>query len=222
MTMECVDAFFGLEAEKDLDRRMWDGLPFLDSVRVYVEKLLSCPTSHFIQYICSNTISGDLPKTAYTPFSNIHLATRKIPQILLGRTDGIGYVDLGKMLQDDGVVRDIGTDRKYGEQQGKLAVELGLARRIGTLIYPSALGVYSVEMNEEGFDHLLERLVLRSLLIRLVIQECEVRKVVELRKLCGLSESMYSKVRAKFKNLRNVLLSSNETNYEWFDQKVIC
>lgn len=217
-----VDLFFDFSVEDKFNDKMCNGTLVFDSLKDYVIDLLMCPTSTIIQHICAHKISRDLPKAIFTPFSNIDSATRKTPLVLKTRDKGVDYVSLGRLLQDDGVARNVGTDRKYGEQQGKLAVELGLARRVDKMFFPSALGSFSTEMKDEEFNRLLERLVLRSTLIRLVIQECDSQEIVHLKELCGLSESMYSKVRAKFKNLRKILMMSIETNYEWFDQKVDC
>ncbi len=93
----------------------------------YLESIINTPYSEFVTYIqnhiqCDYITSKDIPQ-----FSSFKNCTKNICKKLLEVNDpGLQFIEIGKLLLDDGNSRNDVAYRKYGENHSKTAFELGM------------------------------------------------------------------------------------------------
>lgn len=81
---------------------------------------------------------------------------------------GFTHLEIGKLLQNDGVSRNDGAYTKYGENHAKTATYLGYLFSIKRFYYVSAIGYVLSKLSVEEQEKLFVRLLLRTNLFKTV------------------------------------------------------
>lgn len=134
-----------------------------DKVLKYIDEICAIDYSEFIAYINNHPYMGPICTEDITQASSFESYTDEFCKALLDDGDkGYTFLQIGKLLQNDGVVRTKLADTKYGENHSKAALQLGLAYKLYDYIYLSCLGrVYNL-LNQNLQHSLLARTILRN------------------------------------------------------------
>jgi len=166
-----LDDYFNKEFEKQINTNMFDydyKFPYYE-VKDYIEKINEIPLIEFIDYIIEKDIKS-FAKESVVQYSSLDDATINICRILKQNGDnGFSYVEVGKKLLDDGLIRKEGAYRKYGENHSKTAKELGLVQFDKYKCFLSIYGFIYNELDERNRIKLLQRLILKNELIDTVV-----------------------------------------------------
>ncbi len=171
-----MEEFFSRSYELHINENMFYysyKFPTLE-VSNYIETLINIPYSDFIEFVQKHVqifpiTSNDIPQ-----FSSLDNCTINICKKLAELNDpGIKFVDIGKLLLDDGNPRNEGAYRKYGENHSKTAFTLGLTQFKESTWYLSCIGYLFFSLNKENQKAILARCLLRNRFIARIIAESE-------------------------------------------------
>jgi len=213
---DIVSLFFSRTREDELNKMILEytyEIP-LEELSEYVYNIISCPVTAYLDWLDSAFITTTISKDDAPQFSNIDDATTNVIDGLIEAGD-IGYTNLeiGQILQNDGIVRTDGTNIKYGENHAKTARYLGLLYSINRHYYVSGVGYIWRTLNQQQRAELYCRLFIRTPLFRTVYLFSKAGKV-DMRSLFDmLAESTYIRRRGNIRTLFEKLRDSNE--YDW-------
>ena len=168
-----VEAFFDGAFERYINEKMFyrDYAFPVDDIRIYAEKIVATPMASFISYIRECCTVPFLEYNDIVQFSSLEDATVGIVKILDENGDeGFPFIELGKMLLNDGKERKDGAYRKYGENHTKTAKEFGLTQVLYCKTYLSCMGKALLSLQKVEQDKLLRRLILRNKYIKLLVK----------------------------------------------------
>ena len=131
------------------------------SILSYINDIISIDYDIFIEYILRNYDVQYLTPDDILQFSDLDDATVNICRVF--KEDGDRFIEIGKMLENDGISRDDGAYRKYGENHSKTGENIGLLQKIDYTYYLSCLGAVLDLLNEEQQEKLIDRLLLRKM-----------------------------------------------------------
>ena len=129
---------------------------------------------------------------------------------------GLSHLEVGKLLLDDGKERTDAAYIKYGENHSKLAKELGLGFEVCNTYYLSGIGYIYNELSDKSQKALLDRLILRSTLIKRMLQACENGNVDLRQFLYMLADSTYVRRKSNIKRVLTCLSESDEYDFHGF------
>ena len=198
-----IELFYSQEYEKKINKQMLNYAYVFPSKEVidYVNQVVSEPIDSFIKHI--ETCEKDIIQAKDVfQFSNIDDATIAYCQKLKENQDpGMKYLEIGKMLLDDGKERKDGAYLKYGENHAKTAAMLGLSYEICKTYFLSCLGMVYPELDEDTRDKLIVRLILRNKLIIRLWQASQNGNVNVREFLYMLSDATYVRRRSNVKKI---------------------
>ena len=156
-------------------------------------------------------------------FSNIEDCTTNLCRVVKSNGDsGFGYVDIGKLLEDDGKERNDGAYRKYGENQVKTGEQLGLVHIIDATCFLMPFGYVYNDLDENQKKLLLARMILRNKLVKRLIYRSVVDKKSSYKRETGfLKESTQTRRRANVKRLFDFLYSSEECDLSVYFDNIV-
>ncbi|MCM1126495.1 MAG: hypothetical protein NC429_08470 [Lachnospiraceae bacterium] len=188
----------------------------------YVEKIISEPIDRYIAYIKGLKKIEQITAKDVFQFSDMKHATVVICEKVKAHNNlGMKYIDIGKILLDDGKVRKDGAYTKYGENHVKTAEAMGLFFELSRTYFLSCLGYIYCDLPNEDRDKLLTRLLLRNRLIIRLVQASENGNINAREFFYMLSDSTYLRRRSNVKAVLNILKSSEEYNFKDFVNKII-
>lgn len=188
----------------------------------YVEKIISEPIDRYIAYIKGLKKREQITAKDVFQFSDMEHATVAICEKVKAHNNlGMKYIDIGKILLDDGEVRKDGAYIKYGENHVKTAEAMGLFFELSRTYFLSCLGYIYCDLSNEDRDKLLTRLLLRNRLIIRLMQASENGNINAREFFYMLSDSTYLRRRSNVKAVLNILKSSEEYNFKDFVNKII-
>lgn len=218
-----LDIFFTSQFEKSINSQMLD-YDFVfpkKQVQEYVENLCSIPVENYLDYIENFSKVCSLSSRDIFQFSNVDDATKKMCKIVKENNDpGLKHLDIGKLLLNDGKVRNNVAYTKYGENHAKFAENLGVMHSLDSVFFLSCIGQILDELDEKEYDILLIRLFLRLRLVQKLYLE-SINGMVDLRNcLSVLSDSTYLRRASNVKTVLKILRKSNEYNFQNFFDKI--
>ncbi len=191
-------------------------------VRAYVEKIISEPIDRYIIYIKGLKEREQITSKDVFQFSDFSDATLVIcEKIKAHNNPGVKYIDVGKILLDDGKIRKDGAYTKYGENHVKTAEAIGLFFELSSTYFLSCLGYVYCDLSNDDRKKLLTRLLLRNRLIVRMMQASENGNVNAREFLYMLSDSTYLRRKSNIKAVLNILDSSDEYDFTDFVEKII-
>lgn len=187
----------------------------------YVEEINLVPIEELLDHMFKGIPNKVIEAEDICQFSNFDDATNGICKVFIDvGNPGLQYLEIGKLLQNDGVKRNKAADLKYGENHVKTAEILGLTFRRKHTYFLGCIGFIFNGLSDEDKEKLLTRLILRSNFI------CRLYKVSQLGVvdvkgcLYMISESTYIRRRPNVKRLLDVLGQSEEYDFSTFLRKL--
>lgn len=218
-----VEFYSGKYEEKINKKSLYYSYDFPEQEVIgYVEKIISEPIDRYIAYIKGVKEREQIAAKDVFQFSNIENATVVICEKVKAHNNlGMKYIDIGKILLDDGEVRKDGAYTKYGENHVKTAEAIGLFFELSRTYFLSCLGYVYCDLSNEDRDKLLTRLLLRNRLIIRLMQASENGNINAREFFYMLSDSTYLRRRSNVKAVLNILKSSEEYDFKGFVNKII-
>ena len=187
----------------------------------YVNSLLSVPIESFIEHIKSIK-RQPIASADVFQFSNFENATKNLcSKIICAENAGLNFIDVGKMLLDDGISRKDEAFRKYGENHIKMAEAIGLAFKNGRTYYLSPIGCVFDRLSSTDQNKLMIRLILRNKLICQLLS-MSLKEAFSLESfLYDLAKSTYIRRKPNIKYVIEILNSSEEYQFLPITQNII-
>lgn len=191
-------------------------------VRTYVEKIISEPIDRYVAYIKALKEREQVTSKDVFQFSDLSDATIVIcEKIKAHNNPGVKYIDVGRILLDDGKIRKDGAYTKYGENHVKTAEAMGLFFELSRTYFLSCLGYVYCDLSIEDRKKLLTRLLLRNKLIIRLLQASENGKINAREFFYMLSDSTYLRRKSNVKTILHILETSEEYDFSGFTNKVV-
>lgn len=208
---DIVETFFSKGYEKKINENILYYKFPESEVREYARNIIREPLSSYVSYVLNDSVKEQVISKDVVQFSNWDDATinicRKLKDI---NNPGVNFFDAGKLLLDDGKDRKDTAVIKYGENHIKTCAEIGLAFQYYKTYYLSGIGYIYVGMEAQDREKLITRLIIRSKLIKRLIQTTKLGNV-ELRDfLYMLSDSTYLRRRSNMKNMVDILYHAED------------
>ena len=164
-----LDIFFTKNFENSVNSQMlnYDFVFPIQQVKEYVEKINSTPVIDYLSYIEQNSMVCSLSSRDVFQFSNIEDSTRNLCKLVRAENDpGLKHIAVGKILLNDGKLRNDVAYTKYGENHAKFAEDLGIMHSLESVFFLSCLGQILNDLDEVSFKKLLTRLILRLRIVQ--------------------------------------------------------
>ena len=192
-----------------------------DEVEEYVKSISDEPVDRLLAYIRGFSEKEIIKPADVFQFSNFNDATDSFcEKVEAVDNPGLSHLEVGKLLLDDGKVRNDAAYIKYGENHSKLAKELGLGFEVCNTYYLSGIGYIYTELDDKQKKVLLDRLILRSTLIKRMYQASENGNVDLRQFLYMLADSTYVRRRSNIKRILSYLNSSDEYDFHDFIEAI--
>ena len=167
---ELLTVFFNKTFENEINNNLQElsyELP-KEEVLDYVKKIISIEIEEFLLWIDYHNFftidSSDMPQ-----LSDFNAAFYDVVNKLIRAGDkGFRYVEIGLLLQNDGIVRNDMANRKYGENHSKASEYLGYLYSLHYHYYVSCIGHILEFLNENEKNKLFVRLLIRTNLFKAV------------------------------------------------------
>ncbi len=216
-----VNEFFEKNYEKKINKNILFYKFPEEKVFTYVKSVINEPVSNYISFISlANNKDQVYPEDIFQ-FSSFKDATINLCLKIKDKDNpGLSYLEIGKLLQDDGKERLNTAYIKYGENHAKFADALGIVFRVYSSCYLSGIGYIYTKLSSADQEKLLTRLIIRTKLIMKLYQTSQ-NDIVNLRDfLSVLSESTYIRRRSNIKKVLCILYNSTEYDFKSFIDKI--
>ena len=211
---DIVSVFFSMEYEKKINKDILFCKYNASPVKTYVDELNNIPLIRYVSFIEKLSNKEKITPRDVFQFSDFNNATDGLCKKIIGKDKhGLKFIDVGKMLLDDGEVRKDGAYTKYGENHIKTAEMLGLAFELCKAYYLSGLGYVYIQLDDISKEKLIHRLILRNKLIVRLYQAAMNGKVNVRDFFMVLSDSTYIRRRGNVKKILTVLSESKEYDF---------
>ena len=221
--MKQIKIFFDYKQEKILNQKISkENLEMKkEDVFSYVHSIVDIPLEDFVQYIIEHCKRKPILAADVFQFSDFEDATTKICDVIKSTNFGLGFVDIGKLLLNDGNERNDTALSKYGENHIKTAELLGLAFKSEKKYYLSCIGVIFNDLPNKTKEQLLVRLILRNKLVSQILIAANQGEFDLETFLYDLSHSTYVRRRSNIKCVLNKLISSKEYDFSDLVKQVV-
>lgn len=166
-----LNLFFTKTYENDINFRMFENdyyFPANDVIN-YIRKLNEISVDEYVQWLNEHFCTTILSTEDAVQYSNFEDATKRVVEVIMeAGNKGFTHLEIGKLLQNDGVSRNDGAYTKYGENHAKTATYLGYLFSIKRFYYVSAIGYVLSKLSVEEQEKLFVRLLLRTNLFKTV------------------------------------------------------
>jgi hypothetical protein len=176
----------------------------------YLRSIIEIDITEYLNWLDNHTFftieAKDMPQLSdfNDAFYNV------VYQMLDAGDNGFRYVEIGELLQNDGIHRNDMANRKYGENHAKAAEYLGYLFSIKYHYYVSCIGYVLIYLTEEEKNKLYSRLLIRTNLFR-AIYNLSKSGSFSLRMMFDiLSDKTYIRRLTSTKVILNKLEKSNE------------
>lgn len=222
---DLLNTFFSKNFENDINEKMmYYSYSFEHHlINEYIEKLLSTPLVSFLNFIFENYKVPYLEAVDVVQFSNIEDCTAKICTVIKEAGDkGYTSLEVGKLLENDGIVRKDGAYLKYGENQAKTAVQFGLLTQISNKFFLSCIGYVFADLTEDEQRRLLTRLILRNKLVQRLFYKAEKNGSSEYLYETGfLSETTRLRRKSNVKTIISFVCNTDEMDLSGMLSKIM-
>lgn len=182
-----------------------------DKVMQYINDLCSIPYKDYIDYLIKEGSFKPIESGDITQNSNINDCHLNLCRVISDAGDpGLDFDSIGRLLQNDGVVRMPGADKKYGENQVKTASQLGLAWELCGTWYLTCIGKVFCDLSEETKLAIMSRCMLRSPFYSRILCDAMVTDI-RLEDYMGiLSQSTIKRRLPSVRKMLNIVLQANK------------
>lgn len=219
MMEETLKLFFTREFEIEINEKMMYKNYKFDylSVLSYVNNLINIEYDIFIEYILNNYDVQYLTSDDVLQYSDLYDATINIcSKFKINGDSGYRFIEIGKMLENDGIDREDGAYRKYGENHSKVGENIGLLQKIDFTYYLSCLGAVLDLLTDIQQEEIINRLLLRNKLIRRLIYKSIAYSESSYSYECGfLKESTMNRRKA---NIKKIIKKVAECSIKYKDE----
>ena len=166
-----LNLFFSKKYENDINFRMLENDYYFpaNDVLSYIRELNEICVDEYVQWLNDHFCTTILSIEDAIQYSNFEDATKKVVEVIIeAGNKGFTHLEVGKLLQNDGVIRTDGAYTKYGENHAKTATYLGYLFSIKRFYYVSAIGYVLFKLSLEEQEKLFVRLFLRTNLFKTV------------------------------------------------------
>ncbi len=220
MKTDILDDFFSLKTEKAINDNLLYYSYVLDrgAVAKYISDLISIPISDYVDYLIAHYNVTYLESKDVFQFSCIADFTTNICKKIKEAGDkGFEFLEIGRLLENDGILRKNGAYLKYGENHSKSAAEIGLLFSLSCKYFLSCIGYVFNEMGEKEQADILTRLFLRNKLIKRLIYKWKTTGSASYSYETGfLSESTQTRRRCNVKKIVEYLKENSEHFFDNF------
>lgn len=216
--------FYSGEYEYNINQKMLHynyTFPF-DEVQEYVENVNQITIERLLEHMVSSydNNSNIMPRDVFQ-FSNFENATFRLCQVLkIAGDPGVNFLEIGKMLLDDGKQRNDTALIKYGENHAKTAAALSLLHELSHTYFLSCLGYVANSLKTDQRKKLLLRLTLRNKLITHFYIASQNGNIEARELLHRLSNSTYYRRRSNIKKVLKILDESEEYDFAGFTENI--
>lgn len=216
-----VEKFFSRKYEETVNKNILFYVFPKEEVATYVEQVIEEPLPRFLTYMDKLSERDRIESGDVFQFSDLEDGTSVFCE-KMRKTDnpGMKFIDIGRLLLDDGKVRKDGALVKYGENHAKTAEMLGLSFRLCKTYYLSGIGYIYAELPEDKQEKFLIRLVLRNKLVTRLFQASKNGNVNMREFLYMLSDSTYLRRKSNIKAILRVLDDSKEVDFSNFIENI--
>lgn len=217
------DIFFAKSYENSINSQMlnYDFNFPIQQVKEYVEKINSRPIMDYLSYIEKYSRVCSLSSRDIFQFSNIEDATRNLcKRVKVEKDPGLKHIAIGKILLNDGKLRNDSAYTKYGENHAKFAEDLGIMHSLVSVFFLSCLGYILNDLDEVSFKKLLTRLILRLRLVQKLYLDSLKGKVNLRDCLSVLSETTFVRRSSNVKTVLKILVETTEYDFHDFVAKI--
>lgn len=160
-----INSFFDQVFEKHINEDMLE-LNYVfptEKLLEYIDNLCSIPYEDFLNYLIEKgkfkpILAGDITQNSNIDDCHINLCNA----LSEAGDPGMDFNAIGRVLQNDGVDRAPGADKKYGENHIKTASQLGLAWELCGTWYLTCIGRVFCLLSQETQSAIMARCLLRS------------------------------------------------------------
>lgn len=210
---ELLNTFFSWSFENKINEKMFFRAYIFPEQEVidYISSLIQIDLVEFIEYIRKHLSVSYIESSDIIQFSSLIDSTDRIAAIIDDKGDtGFTFLELGKLLLNDGIVRNDTAYRKYGENHTKTAQEFGITQLLYSKTYLTCIGKVMSHLSDADRNSILRRLILRNKYFMLIVIVSS-KESISLESQMGLlSESTQ---RRRLSNIRKVwrfILSEND------------
>lgn len=180
-----------------------------DDVRSYIEDLIKTPMISFIEHIINESTTSYITYQDVVQYSSLYDSSVGVCNVLAAvDNEGLSNIEIGAALLNDGVIRKEGALRKYGENQAKTGVELGLVQSCYSKYYLTCLGLMFNQLNDAAKNELLRRTILRNRFFQKLIKKSQQGPVSIAREMSFLSNSTAKRRMPNVRNLYTMIFGS--------------
>ena len=218
-----ISSFMNRTYENEINKKMlyYDYVLPKEEIELYIKKILETPIEKMLEHVFNVSTTEAISARDVLQFSDFTDGTEKIcKKIISVDNPGLTYLEAGKLLFDDGVVRTDTAYNKYGENHLKLSAALGLTYELTHVYFVSCIGYAYVEMNETDKQRLTVRLLIRNKLISRLLKASNIATVDMRQFLYMLSDSTYIRRRSNIKYVLNLLSASDEYDFSQLISKI--
>lgn len=206
-----LDRFFYKEYEDEINANLLENNYAFprNEVLNYIRELNDLDISEYLSWLDNNFTMTVITIEDAVQYSSINVVTNQISEKMISAGDsGYTHLQIGKILQDDGLDRTDGTYTKYGENHAKTAAYLGYLYSLNRCYYVSCIGYVINELSEYEQGKLFARLMVRTNLFKTVYYLSK-SGMVNMREVFDmLSEKTYVRRRSNIKMFFQKLVSN--------------
>lgn len=207
--------FFNKTFEKEINKELQYLNHILPKAEIlkYVRNIISLDVAFFLKWIDENKFftidSTDMPQ-----ISDFNEAFYNVVYKLKDAGDkGFRFVEIGILLQNDGVKRNDMANRKYGENHAKASEYLGYLYSLHYHYYVSCIGYILEYLNNEEKEKLFNRLLIRTNLFKSIYLLSK-KGYVDFRSIFDIiSDKTYKRRLAGTKLILSNLMKNEEYNF---------
>lgn len=204
-----INDFFTKDLENELNINLLEKDYQLPTERLlqYVKRINDIEIKSYLAWLDDNFSTTIIEVEDAVQYSNFDDVVSSISKKMIDAGDeGLSHLQIGKLLQDDGIVRKDGAYTKYGENHAKTATYLGYLFSLKKSYYVSSLGYIIEALDAEEQNKLYARLFIRTNLFKTIYYlsksgEVHLREVFDM-----LSEKTYIRRRSNIKMLFQKLM----------------
>ena len=217
-----MTTFFNKTFENEINNKLQElsyAIP-KEEILKYIRSIINLDVAEFLQWIDKNNFftidSTDMPQ-----LSDFNAAFYDVVYKLKNAGDkGFRYVDIGILLQNDGVKRKDMANRKYGENHAKASEYLGYLYSLHYHYYVSCIGYILEFLNNDEKEKLFNRLLIRTNLFRAIYLFSRKRRVNFRMLFDVLSAQTYKRRLEGTKLMLSKLTKNKEYNFAQILDKI--
>ena len=180
----------------------------------YIDNVNKIPVSEFLNYIRESNLCDSLTSRNIFQFSSLSDATDNLCRIIkCNNNPGYNAKELGKILLDDGKIRNDVAFTKYGENHGKTGVDFGLLYSLSNTYLLSCLGYVFNDLDIRTQRALFLRLLLRNTLVMYILKKTMQGQLVDRHSFVAISDSTYIRRKSNIHKVLSILTEQQEYDF---------